>query len=139
MSKYQPTERVYLAMDAELSARIDVTFAAAKRDKQANYSRSEYLQYLLRYALDNKEDIKGARAALAYRVGDRLAEKISNHMIVQLAVFYLIAAKFNVSDTQRTEAFLWAVRNGQGLEDRVAELRHSVSKQDAPASDDDGL
>jgi len=130
MTKRQPTERVYLAIGEELAARIDVAYAAAKRGKQ-NYARTQFLEYLVRYALDNKDGIKGARAALAYGVGDRLTEKIDTVTVILLAIFYLIAARSNAPDALKNEAFLWATENSTKMQQRVAELRHGVAKQNA--------
>lgn len=135
MTKRQPTERVYLVIDEELAARIDVAYAAAKRGKQ-NYARTQFVEYLVRYALDNKDNIKGAKAALAYGVGDRLAEKIDTVKTILLAIFYLLAARSNAPDSLKTEAFLWAIENSTTLEQRVAELRHSAAKYDTDTTEE---
>ena len=134
MTKRQSTDRVYLAIDEELAARINVAYAAAKRGKQ-NYARTDFIQYLLRYALDNKDDIAGAKAALAFGVEARLAEKMDNMKVILLAIFYLLAARSNAPKELKKEAFQWATEKSNTMEQMVAELRHGAAKYDTDTAE----
>src|SRR5579862_2056464 len=126
MSQKQPVSRMYLSVDAELETRIDLAYASAKKGRPKQYSQNQFLQSLVQFALDHQEDMRGSRLALANRVGDRIAEKMDNLMIVLLAIFYLIAARSSAADKVKSEAFLWAVQNHTAMAGRIAELRHSV-------------
>jgi hypothetical protein len=125
MSHKSPVNRIYLSVDPELEIRLEVAFAEAKKGRP-KYARNDFLQSLVRFALDHQEDIKGSKIALAFRVGDRIAEKLDNLMIVLLAIFHIIAARSNAADKLKSEAFLWAVQSYTSMAERIAELRHSV-------------
>ena len=136
MTQNHAPERVYLTLDVELQTRIDIAYAAAKRGKQ-RYPRSDFLQKLIRDALDQRDDVVGSKAALANRVGDRLATKIDTLLVIMLAIFHLIAARSNAPDQLKTSAFLWAVENSASMEQRVAELRNAVAKHTVTRDDDE--
>lgn len=128
-------ERVYLTLSAELQTRIDIAYAQAKR-RRKTYSRSEFMQSLIRDALDQRDDLVGSKTLFANRVGDRVIAKMDNLFVILLAIFHLLGARSNAPDTLKNDSFRWAVENSTALESRVAELRQSIAKRDQARPDD---
>jgi len=125
MSKSIGKKQVYLSIDEELETRIQVGYAATlkkRRESSAQYSKSEYLASLVRFALDHQDNIVGSRVALANRVGDRIDARLNNNHALLVAVFHFLSTISNAGPAKQEASLKWAAEHGEGYEQRIAAL-----------------
>ena len=140
MSTSASNKRAYLVLNEELQSRIDLAYSRAKLGKQ-NYSLSKFLQRLITEALDQRDDVSGAKAALTNPVERRLVSKMDNLAVMLLADFYLTAIRTIAPQEEvdiavlRNEALIWAASNHRLFDERVAELRNKIALSHAESSD----
>jgi hypothetical protein len=140
MSTSASNKRAYLVLNEELQTRIDLEYRKYRRGKR-NYSLSKFLQRLITEALDQRDDVSGAKAALTNPVERRLISKMDNLAVMLLADFYLTAIRTIAPQEEldiavlRNEALIWAASNHRLFDERVAELRNKIASSHAKTGD----